>query len=80
MLWRGTPDGVLVLPLDASEVLSVSGPGRVLWELLADPVTLDEAGEILASEYDVPLGEIAPSIEAVLEELCARGAVETVGP
>ncbi len=79
VLTRSTADRLLLLAPDQQEVIAVSGPGPLLWEILGRPASIAEAAEALASVYDAPTEEVAAAISPVIEQLRRHGGVETVG-
>lgn len=74
-LWRRSADAVVVLPADGDDAFTLRGSGSALWEVLAQPRTLDETAESLAAAFDRPVHTIAEEIEPVLRELVRRKAV-----
>lgn len=74
-LWRDAVGHVLVLPPEGDESLALSGSGALLWELLADPVTAEEACRRLGQMYGAEASAIAGDVDEALAELARRGAV-----
>ena len=77
-LWRNSGDTVILLP-DAREgqiPLVMSGSAVLVWELLADPVTLSELAAELAAVYEMEAPVIAADLEPILEVLHAATAIE----
>jgi len=50
----------------------------VLWELVAEPIALDEATEVMAELYGAPPEEVRPAVASALDDLAARGIIEAV--
>jgi hypothetical protein len=75
VLWRQGQGSVLVLAPPGREVIALEGSGSVLWQLLAQPLTVPEAATRLAEFYDISVERIAEDIEPVLDELAARRLV-----
>lgn len=73
-LWRRLLDGVLVLAPDQDEPLHITAPGDVVWELLAEPITVDELIEELAELYGTPAGTVSADLEPLLATLRESGA------
>ena len=71
-LFRRMPDGVVVLVLPDGEPELVTGPGGLLWDLLAAPRTLDELTDELAARYDHDPAVVRRDIEPTLDGLRAR--------
>jgi hypothetical protein len=78
VLWRIAGDRALLLHRDETEVVTIGGSGAVLWRLLAEPISLDDAAGALAELYDLPARELLADIEPVFAELAERGLVELV--
>jgi len=75
VLWRYTADGVVLLPLAASEPFVLEGAGAALWEVLREPQTIATAAAALSDRFRVPCEEILSTVPPVLGELENRGAV-----
>lgn len=75
MLWRRTPAAVVLLAHGSAEPLSLTGSGRALWELLADPVDEAELCRRLADQHGTDAAAIAPDVQRTLDDLARRGAV-----
>jgi hypothetical protein len=73
-LWRRVLDGVLVLAPGQDEPLLITPPGDVVWQLLADPITVDELTEELAELYETPAATVRADLEPVLAVLGESGA------
>lgn len=78
VLWRHVVDGVL-LDVPGTELLTLTGPGAHLWELLAVPQTAGSAAGALAGQFDRPAAEIETQLRPLLDDLVQRGAVRRVG-
>jgi hypothetical protein len=72
VLWRRGHQAVLLLRPGEREVVSLSGAGIALWELLATPTTVAAAAERLSGEYGVPADQVASDIKSVLDDLAER--------
>lgn len=75
VLSRTVPSGVMVLPVDAQEPFLLMGSGAVLWDVLATPVTTDEAAGALAALFGITPDLAEADIVPCLSQLCDRGAV-----
>ena len=73
-LWRRTLDGVVVLPPEGDEPLHVSGPGHAIWQLLAEPATLDELTADVAALFRCPAADVRGDVERVLRSFVEAGA------
>lgn len=74
--WREAGGAVVCLPPHATEPVVVSGSGTDLWALLAEPITVDEAVDVLSTTCGVPSELIYPDIASALVMLAELGAVE----
>ncbi|HEX5532289.1 MAG TPA: PqqD family protein [Actinomycetales bacterium] len=79
VLWRYTAEGVVLLPLKASEPFVLEGAGAALWEVLREPQTVQAAAKRLSQRFSVPPEEVLSTVPAVLTELADRGAVTDLG-
>jgi hypothetical protein len=78
VLWRRTSNGVVLLPSTESEPFTLSGSGSVLWEVLAEPVDVEEASQLLGELHGVDAEQVANDIAPVIDELTRRSAVERI--
>jgi hypothetical protein len=74
-VWRALPDGVVILPPDADDPITVSGPGADVWTFLAQPHTTTSLATVLAERYSENATVIQADLESLLADLCAQGAV-----
>ncbi len=79
-VWRNAHGTVLVLPTAGDDVLALVGTGADLWQLLSEPLTVDQAARQLAEVYDRSPGAIAPDIAPVLDDLAIRGVLDRLDP
>jgi hypothetical protein len=74
--WRAAGGAVVCLPPAAAEPVVVSGSGTDLWTLLAEPITVDEAADVLSASCGVPAERIYPDIASALVMLAELGLLE----
>ena len=74
-LTRTSLDAVLISAAESSEPFSLSGPGLVIWELLAKPITTTELVAHLAASHNGDPAQVRADIEPVLTQLLDRGAI-----
>lgn len=77
VLWRQTRDRVLLLHATDGEMVSLTGTGVVLWDLLAEPMELSRLSEVMSAAYGVSADVITADVAPVLDDLSARQLVET---
>ena len=70
----------MLLPADGRQVFTLEGSGVDLWQLLSEPIGLDEAANALAEVYGTTSAEVAADIAPVLEELSRRDVIEAHEP
>ena len=78
VLWRRSLDAVIVLPADVADPLTLAGSAPEVWELLAEPRTLEALVTILAAGGATAPETVRASVEPVLAELERAGALERV--
>jgi hypothetical protein len=76
VLWRFTARGVLLLSPADGQLVELNGSGRVMWEALRQPRTLDEAATELGSHFGLPAEQVRAAIRPVLDELVAQCFVD----
>jgi hypothetical protein len=70
--------GLVVASQDAQRSLRLKGTARRIWELLEYPVTLEDLCDRLGGEFSGEQKDIVASTGRFLDDLKARGLVETV--
>lgn len=74
--WRRSIDAVVLMPAGAKDPAALPGTAAAVWDLLAEPATLDELVSALADAYAVDPAAITGDVVALLERLEALGAIE----
>jgi hypothetical protein len=77
IVWRAVP-GFLVLADAAGDVTRAEGPAPDIWQLLAEPRTLDDVTDELAATYGAPADEVRTDVARFLVDLAERGFVDRV--
>ena len=72
VLWRRSGDAVVLLPADGSQVFTLEGSGVDLWQLLAEPIALDEAASALANAYGTTSEQVAKPTSRPCSKSCRR--------
>lgn len=75
VLWRRVADGVLLLLPDDDKPVHLMGSAGLLWELLASPLSVEEAAESMASAFGITTDLAEGDIRPFLGELAARCVV-----
>jgi hypothetical protein len=78
VLWRRTPDRIVLLARGMRAPVSLDGSGPLVWELLADPTDPDEVGALLADVSGDDPAVVVAGMHTVIDELVGLGAVRAV--
>jgi len=76
VLWRRFESGLVVLPPDAEECLTVSGSSWPVWCHLANPMSEADLCEAVSAEVGVEASSIAGDITALVETLAANRLIQ----
>jgi len=79
VLWRRSGTAVVFLPPGAPDPLTLAGSGPEIWELLAEPRTLDALVTLLAAAHGADPDQVRADVEPVLDQLLESGALERFG-
>lgn len=77
--WRRVSGGAVLLPPAAAEPILVTGPGAVVWELLATPSDLPALAESISTEYGVNVDQVGSDLTPFLEALADCAVVTRSG-
>ena len=72
-LWRRIGDGVIVTVAGSEAFDRLTPTGAVVWLLLDRPRTPDEIAERVAQLYGIAVQDVRSDVEALLDDLVARG-------
>ena len=72
-------DELVMMDIRRGQYFSLNPVATRIWDLLAEPVTLDGLCGALQEEYDVDPGQCRTDVLACLDELAALGLVEATG-
>lgn len=76
LTWQEVDDEVVVLDLDGSEYLRLNGSGRLLWERLRTPSSVDDLAAVLLDEYDIDMERARRDVDAFVDELRAKRLID----
>ena len=79
-LWRRVLDEVLLFPPDATEPLSITKPGALVWTLLAEPISVADLVDQVATRFDAPRAQVQIDLEGLVAHLLTAGAICAVHP
>ena len=69
VLWRATVDRVVLRPLHGDGLVSLTGSGTTLWELLATPIGFDDLVARMADHYGVGADEVRDSVATAIADM-----------
>ncbi|MGA9275460.1 PqqD family protein [Ilumatobacter sp.] len=75
VLWRSV-DGYLAISTVAGEALEAAGPAAEIWDLLAEPFTIDDLSARLASRHGADLEQVRSDVSSFVRQLIDDGYVE----
>ncbi len=75
VLWRRTTDHVVLLPPDEAAPMVLGGAAGLLWDLLEEPTTVDEATDVISSASAADATIVGRELEALMATLDAAGIV-----
>ena len=78
VLWRRSLDAVVFLPNGVTEPQTLAGTGPEVWDLLAEPRTLDALASVLATAHAAEPATVRADVAPILEQLVELGAVEAI--
>ena len=70
--WRALDDHIVVLDLDSSLYMSVTGAGAVVWKLLNEGTTLDAMIDAVLEVYEVEPEQARADLVAFVDDLRVR--------
>jgi hypothetical protein len=70
--WRALDDHIVVLDLDSSLYMSVTGAGAVVWKLLNEGTTLDAMIDAVLEVYEVEPEKARSDLVAFVDDLRVR--------
>jgi hypothetical protein len=70
--WHLVGDDIVVLDLNGSMYLKLSGSGRVLWERLAEPAEEADLSAALVDAYGIDADRAATDVAAFVADLRRR--------
>ncbi len=66
----------LMMSIAAQKYFALEGTGKRIWEMLAQPVTVESIVDSLAQEYDVPRETCEAEVRGFLDELRRNGLLK----
>lgn len=75
VLWRRGDGQIFVLGPDAEVPRVLTGLLAAVWEVLENPLEVDELAEDLSAALEVPILQAEETVTRMLEELSELGAV-----
>jgi hypothetical protein len=66
----------VMMSIEKGEYFGIGGVGSRVWELLENPVTLEDIIETICEEYEVDAAACSRDIKTFLEKLLQTGLVQ----
>jgi hypothetical protein len=76
--WRTIAGEGVILSLDTKVLRGLNPVGARVWELIDGQRSLDAMAQQIAQEFDVEPARALADVERFVQELLARGLVETI--
>jgi coenzyme PQQ synthesis protein D (PqqD) len=76
VLWRRTGDGAILAHVDDDGFERLSPTGAAVWELLAEPTTIETVSAELAEVFEGTEAAIDGDVATIIDQLVERGLVE----
>ncbi len=77
VVWRAAPGWLVVADPDG-RIVRAEGPAPEIWDLLAEPSTVDAMAEELADRYGTTPDVVRPDVARFVADLADRGVVDGV--
>jgi len=65
----------VMLSIDLGQYFGVGGVGSRVWELLAEPMTLEQVANVIGSEYEIDEATCRADMAKFIETLAEHGLV-----
>ena len=75
LIWTDVDGETVMLSIERGEYFGLGGIGGHIWQLLAEPVTVDEICQSVVAEFDVDADTCRADVSALLMELLDNEAV-----
>ncbi len=69
-------DQTMMMSIAAQKYFALQGTGKRIWEMLAEPVTVESIVERLSQEYEVPAETCEAEVRGFLDELRRNGLLK----
>jgi len=76
VLWRRSLDSVVLLPAGSDDVITVSGTGADVWDLLETERSIEGLVGLLCEHYRGDPAIVALDVEQLVADLAGRGVLE----
>ncbi len=77
ILSANVDDDLVMMSIQAGNYYNIGGVGTFIWELLAQPRSMDELVEAVMAAYDVGRDRCAADIDGFLQELIGLKLIES---
>jgi hypothetical protein len=77
ILSANVDDDLVMMSIQAGNYYNIGGVGTFIWELLAEPKSMDELVDGVMADYDVERERCAVDVGAFIEELIRLKLIES---
>lgn len=78
ILSANVDDDLVMMSIQAGNYYNIGGVGTFIWELLAEPRSIDELVDGIMADYDVERERCAADVGAFVQELVRLKLIESV--
>jgi hypothetical protein len=71
-------DELVMMSIEKGQYYGVSGVGPRVWELLVDPITVEQVSSVISCEYDIDVQSCQHDVESFIDRMVGIGVVSAV--
>lgn len=75
MIYSNMNGDVVMMGIEQGKYYAINGIGSRIWELLKNPITLDEIVNIICADYDVDIAICQSDLHTFIEKMCEHRLV-----
>lgn len=75
LIAAGIDDDLVMMSVEQGQYYGITGVGSHVWELLADPISIERIIQSICHEYDIDEATCSADLIAFIEELMRMGLV-----
>jgi hypothetical protein len=70
------PQGALLVDMNTGRCFRLNRVGSEIWNMLARPQRRSEICQVVASQHQMPVDQIAPEVSAMIDQLVTERLIE----